>query len=312
MSNKFTEESEETKEMHAQSTVKKRKRRFGDRYDGYRVRKLDSFFYLIPHIMRERNDAQLFFEEEIPVERLEKFINQKRNQGENVRTVHIFLAALIRIIALRPQLNRFTIGKKIYSHNNIRFSMSIKRELTIEGEETTINPVFNRTDTLKDVCKTFEEALTQSRNENGEGENVTDGVVKVLRFLPTWLKNLVVFMLRNLDKVGLLPKLIYNASPFHSSAVVTDLGSLGIDSIYHHLYNFGTTSIFLAIGKKYTKLVMKPDGSIAQEKFIKLRFVLDERIVDGYYYASAIKLYKRFIKHPELLEIPPENLSDEL
>ncbi|MBQ9106729.1 MAG: 2-oxo acid dehydrogenase subunit E2 [Clostridia bacterium] len=291
----------------------KRKRRFGDRYDAYRVRNLDGFFHIIPNIMRERNDSQLFFEVDVPIEHIEKYVNQKRKQGLEIRMMHVFMAALVRTFTMRPRLNRFTVGKKIYSHNNLRVTMAIKRSLTIDGEETSIQPYFEPTDTIFDVCKRFEDCLEESRPKDGSVvENTTDGVVKVLRVLPTFLKTFVVFVLRNLDKVGLMPKIIYEASPFHSSCVVTDLGSLGIDSIYHHLYDFGTTSCFLAIGKKKTKPVFAADGTVRPQRYMTLRFVLDERCVDGYYYANAIKYYTRLLKHPELLEVPPEMIPDDM
>lgn len=294
-------------------TPPKRKRRLGDRYDAYRVRNLDGVYYIVPNIMRERNDSQLYYEIDVPIEHLEKYVHAKRKQGHNIRLVHIFIAALIRTFVMRPRLNRFTVGKKIYSHNNIRLSMAIKRSLTVDGEETMILPVFEPTDTLYDVVHRFEDALEESRPKSGnDTDNATDGVVNILRLLPTWLKTFVVFVLRNLDKVGLMPKFIYRASPFHSSAVVTDLGSLGIDSIYHHLYDFGTTSVFLALGKKKKRLVLNENGDPREEKYMTLRFVLDERCVDGYYYAYAIKYYTRLLQHPEYLEVPPEQIPDDM
>lgn len=310
-----TEISQETQPTASTQAVtpKKRKRRFGDRYDGYRVRDLDGFFYIVPNIMRERHDSQLFYEVDIPVEHLEHYVNEKRKQGENIRLIHIFIAALVRSFAMRPRLNRFTVGKKIYSHNNLRLVMAIKRSLTADGEETSIMPVFEPTDTIRDVVNRFETALEASRPAGGENsENATDSVVKILRLLPTWLKSFIVFTARQLDKVGLLPKFIYEASPFHGSAVVTDMGSLGIDSIYHHLYDFGTTSVFLAIGRKKKRLVMDDEGQLREERYITLRFVLDERVVDGYYYANALKYYTRLLRHPEYLEVPPEYLPDDL
>lgn len=293
--------------------VPKRKRRWGDRYDGYRVRELDLPFWLIPNIMRTRSDSQIFFEESINIEALERFVREKRaTDMPNLRLLHVVIAAMVRILALRPRINRFVAGKKIYAHNNIRLSMSIKRSLTDDGEETEILPVFEPTDTLADVMIRFNTALEEAVCEESKGENKTDIVNRALAFIPTWMKSLVLFAVRNLDKVGLMPKVIYRASPFHSSAYITDVGSLGIDSIYHHLYDFGTTSCFLAMGKKMTETYLNEDGSVGKRKMINFRFVLDERICDGHYYAASIKLFRKYIKHPELLELPPESIPDEI
>ena len=286
----------------------KRKRRFGDRYDGYRVKKLDTQFWIVPNIMRTRTDSQVFFNEVIGVGELDRYIHKKR-EGEipNLRMIHVIIAATIRLFAERPRLNRFIAGKKIFAHNNIRLSMSIKRSMTDDGEETEILPVFEPTDTLYDVVRKFEDALSESIEEATKQNNNTDKVAGALSHIPTWLKSFVVFAIRNLDKIGLMPKMI-----FHSSVFITDVGSLGIDSIYHHLYEFGTTSCFIAMGKKQFVPFVRPDGTLGQRKIINFRFVLDERICDGYYYAASIKKFRRYIKHPELLELPPENLPDEI
>ncbi len=293
--------------------VKKRKRRFGDRYDGYRVRTLDLPFWIIPNIMRSRMDSQILFEEAIDITELERYVRAKRAEDmPDLRLLHVVVAAMVRVFALRPQLNRFVAGKKIYAHNNFRLSCTVKRSLTDDGEETEILPVFQPTDTLADVVATFNKAWLDAVNEETKGDNQSDVVNRAVAHIPTWMKTIVVFVLRNLDKVGLMPKFIYHASPFHSSAYLTDVGSIGIDSVYHHLYEFGTTSCFLAMGKKMHQTYLKDDGTVGKRKIINFRFVLDERICDGHYYATSIKMFRRLIKHPELLEVPPESIPDEI
>ena len=98
-----------------------------------------------------------------------------------------------------------------------------------------------------------------------------------------------------------MPRKIINASPFHTSAFLTNVGSLGIDTIYHHLYNFGTTSMFFAMGKKKKSYIYE-DDEIRKEKCITIAFVGDERICDGYYYASSFRSFIRYLNRPELLE----------
>jgi len=291
----------------------KRKRRFGDRYDGYRVRNMDLPFYIIPNIMRSRLDSQIFFEETIDITELEKYVRAKRADDiPDLRLMHVILAAAIRMFAIRPRLNRFVAGKKIYAHNNLRVSMTVKRTITDDGEETEIMPVFSPYDTLADVVERFNREWKAAVSEDTKEDNSTDNVIRAIGFIPTWLKSFVVWALRNLDKVGLMPKAIYRASPFHSSFYITDVGSLGIDSIYHHLYEFGTTSCFVALGKKNTENYIDDEGKVQKRKTITFRFVLDERICDGHYYAVSIRQFRRYIKHPELLELPPEHIPDEI
>ncbi len=291
----------------------KRKRRFGDRYDGYRVRKMDLPFWIIPNIMRSRLDSQIFFEETIDITELERYVKEKRaTDMPDLRLMHVVLAAVIRMFALRPRLNRFVAGKKIYAHNNIRASMTVKRSLTDDGEETEVLPVFSPYDTLRDVMTRFNNEWKEAVAEETKDGNATDKVIRAIGFIPTWLKSFVVFVVRNLDKVGLMPKVLYKASPFHSSFYITDVGSLGIDSIFHHLYEFGTTSCFVALGKKKTEQYFDNEGNLRRRKVLTFRFVLDERICDGHYYAASIKQFRWFMKHPERLELPPEELPDEI
>ena len=134
-------------------------------------------------------------------------------------------------------------------------------------------------------------------------ENSTDKLAGALSLIPDFLLRWAVKFLWFLDKHGLMPKAIIDASPFHTSAFLTNVGSLGIDSIYHHLYNFGTTSMFFSMGKKKKSYIYE-DDEIRQEKCITIAFVGDERICDGYYYAASFKQLNKYLKKPELLEQP--------
>ena len=134
-----------------------------------------------------------------------------------------------------------------------------------------------------------------------ETNNGTDNLAGFLSKMPTGFLKLAVSYIKHLDKHGILPKKIIEVSPFHTSAFITNVGSIGLDSIYHHLYNFGTTSLFFAIGKK-KKTYVFGDEDIKEEKCINLAFVGDERICDGYYYAHSFKIMNKYLLHPELLE----------
>lgn len=291
--------------------MQKRKRRWGDRYDGYKLRKVDPFFVLIPHVMRSRVDSQVFFEEQIDIDDLEKYVRRKRQEGvKNCTMLTVIVAATARMLALRPGLNRFVAGKHIFARNILRISMAVKRNMTIDGEETTLVFEFKPADTLYDVSEQINRLITESKSAESE-KNSTDKVAHLISHIPSFLISLVVGCVRNLDKLGFMPRAIYKASPFHSSVFVTDVGSLGINPVYHHLYEFGTTSVFIAMGKKKTENYLKPDGTVGQRRFLPIRFVLDERICDGFYYANAIRSFVKLLRTPELLEQPPESIPED-
>jgi hypothetical protein len=287
------------------------KRRFGDRPDGRLCRNKEPFFAVIPQIMRSRVDSQVMFEEKIEITHLEKYIRAKRKEDiPNLSILHFIMAAIIRMFVEYPGLNRFVAGKRIFARNHYRASIAIKRNMTIDGEETTIMPEFEATDTLKDVTEKLNKLIFDNKDEDGDDNN-TDDVVNVLKKTPVWLVNFIVWLLRNLDKRGLCPKIIREASPFHGSFFLTDVASLGIGSIYHHLYEFGTVSVFVAIGKRETVNEVQDDGTIIKRKYLSIKMNLDERICDGFYYAAAFKSFKRLFKKPELLEMPPENIPED-
>ena len=293
----------------------KRKRRFGDRYDGYKLRKVDTLFHIIPLVMRTRVDSMVYFEEEIDITEVEQFIREhRRTDMPTLSMLMIFMSAIVRLYGIRPRLNRFVIGKRIYTRNSLRISLAVKHNLTIDGYETTIMPEFDPSDTLYDICGKFNNVLQKEVLDVQQSENngsKTDIVAKAIGACPMFIKSFIVWAARHLDNIGLMPKVINRASPFHSSAFITDMGSLGIGPIYHHLYEFGTCSEFFAMGKKETKYVFDDSGEPKKRRVINVKIVADERICDGYYYASSMRLFKKLIKHPEQLLLPPETVFED-
>jgi len=289
---------------------KNRKRKFGDRYDGWKVRSLDLFFPLIPHILRSRLDCQVQFEEEVEIAALEKFVRKLRKETEmtDLSLFHVVVAAAMRMISQKPSINRFVSGRKIYARNDLSLVMSVKKELTLDGEETSIKAHFEPTDALGEIWRKLSDEITVSKR--GE-TNSTDATAKIVTLLPGFLMKFVVWLLRNMDHLGIMPKFINSVSPFHCSMVLTDMGSTGIDAVYHHLYEFGTCSLFMAMGKKKTVVKQRSDGTIGTVRVISLKFTVDERICDGFYYASAIRQFKKLLRHPELLLTPPESVPED-
>lgn len=285
----------------------KLKRKFGDRYDGYRVKKVDPFFLLIPNIMYTRVDSQVYFSDEVEISALEKFV---REHGETdipgLKLYHVMIAAMIRMISQKPYLNRFIMHSKIFARNNITISMSIKRGTGDDALTTVVKPEFEPTDTLYDVVRKFNEAVDENRK--AESENDTDNTAVGIGSLPAFLVRWVVRFMYFLDKRGWLPKIINKASPFHTSMFLTNMGSLGIRPIYHHIYEFGTTSVFVGMGKKETTYETQADGTLLKTRKIGIKVVADERICDGNYYATSMRSLARYLRSPEKLLTPPETV----
>ncbi len=281
---------------------------FGHRSDGKEIKSLPGIFRIVPVLMPERVDSQVFFTQDIPIAKMDEYINRKRDEeGINISYMEIFFAAIVRILAERPQLNRFAMSGRIYARNEIVTSVMIKKGLSDDAEETVVKVKWNGTETLAEVREKLSSLIQENKAE--DNENNTDSFVNTLNKIPSGILIKIVKFLIWLDKRGHLPKAVIDLSPFHTSAFLTNVGSIGIDSIYHHIYNFGTTSLFLAMGKKKKTYVYGEDD-IQEEKCINMKFVGDERICDGYYYASSFKQLVKYLKKPELLEEPGERKPD--
>lgn len=280
--------------------------RFGDRYDGWRVKKVDAVFQVIPYFLRTRMDAQNYFEERVPIDHIEAFIRDHKEDIPGLSIMHVVIAAMVRLVSQRPNLNRFVMWNKIFARNYLNFSIVVKRSISDDGEETLIKPYFQPSDTIQDVVRKIVEQ--QEKNQKVGQQNNSDKLSKLFGYVPDFLMRIIVFSLLWMDKVGLLPRVIEQASPWHSSIFLTNIGSIGVESIYHHLYEFGNCSIFLAMGKKSQRHSVNRAGELSTYKSILLKFVLDERICDGYYYASSMRILNKILKNPEQLLTPPEKV----
>ncbi len=272
---------------------------FGHRSDGKKIKKLTPIFKIMPCVMLDRADSQVYFKQDIALKYLDEYIDRKAEEGIRLSYMNIIYAAIVRIIGERPRLNRFAMNGALYQRNKIYVSLVIKKSLTDDGVETPLKLKFNGDENIFEIKEKLD--ATIEKNKDVEATNKTDKLVSILSAIPSGLIRAIVKFLMFLDKHGIMPKKIIEASPFHTSVFLTNVGSLGIDSIYHHIYNFGTTSMFFSMGKKKKSYIYE-DEEFKEEKCITLAFVGDERICDGYYYASSFKLLSKYLKKPELLE----------
>ena len=288
---------------------KVRKKRLGDRYDGRKVRTLPPMSYVAPYIMKVRADSQNHFDDTIDISNIEKYLAEKKKEGyTDMSLLHVILAAYLRVVAERPGLNRFIAGQKIFARNKIECLMTIKKDMTLEAPDTCIKVEFDPRDNIYNVYKKFQRTVVEAKNDDGDFEKVVGGLVK----LPGLMLRFIVSMLRTMDYFGCLPKALHKVSPFHGSMIVTSMGSLGIPAIHHHLYDFGHLPIFISYGRMFNQEVTLLDGTKENHHFVTFKVVTDERICDGFYYASAMKQLKRYLNHPEALDQTLESVVEDV
>ena len=188
--------------------------------------------------------------------------------------------------------------------------LTVKRSLSVGATETTIKVEFDPTDTIFDVYRKMSEEVDKIKSS--DEENGTEDFANKFAKMPRFLIRFIIWLLNVGDYFGLLPKSLLDVSPFHGSMIITDLGSLGIGPIYHHIYNFGTLPVFISFGAKRKAVELDRNGVPVERKYVDGKFVMDERTVDGHYYATVFKYINRFISDPSLLEVPPERVIQDI
>jgi hypothetical protein len=265
-----------------------------------------------PYIMPNRSGASVYFHESIEITETRNYIHKKRNQGlKGFGLMHLLLAAYARVLSQRPACNRFISGQRIYSHGeDLAVLVTIKREMTLEAEETIVKMHLSPSDTADDIYWKLQKLIDENREANPDSK--FDNTAKILNYIPGLLLKNAIWFLKLLDYFGLLPKKLIEISPFHGSMFITSMGSLGIPPVYHHLYDFGNIPVFLSFGTPYKKTELKADGTPVQRNYIDYNIVCDERICDGFYLASSFKLFKGYFHNPHVLDEKPETVTHDV
>lgn len=287
------------------------KSRFGDRIDGRLLRTYPPYNKFTPFIMKRRSDSTNYFSDSIEVTEIDRWLREKRSEGyKGMGMLHVFLAAYVRTVASRPALNRFVAGQRVYAHHYIETVMTVKKAFSDDAEETSIKVRFLPSDTIFDIYRKINEKIDEVK-ANVE-DNGTDKFVRTFANLPRPVLNSVVGILKMLDYLGWLPQSLIDISPFHGSMIITDLGSLGIPPVHHHIYDFGTLPVFVAFGAKRHNVELDASARPVERKYIDYSVSVDERTCDGFYMAGSFKYLKYYMKNPRLLEAPPEKVIQDI
>lgn len=269
------------------------------RKDGKRVRGADAMYTLIPYIMKHRYDAMNMIEVDIPIAAMQAYLNRKRNEGVTMSHLGVVLAGYLRTVAEFPLLNRFVVNKRIYARNEFPVAMVVLKPGETEGTMSKMR--FEPGDDIFTVHRKMNEYI--EKNRQAGDTNATDDLMRRLLSVPG-LANVGVGLFKLLDRYGLLPKSLIDASPFHASLVITNLASIRTNHIFHHLYEFGTSSVFIALGNMREVARRTRDG-ISFERSLPMGVVTDERICSGSCFARAFRRFRQYLLDPSLLEGPP-------
>lgn len=289
--------------------MSKSKRRWGDRIDATLVRDNDPLHFFMPYLYPNRADNEAVLQEEVDLTALNAFLAEK-NKGlttDKYTLMHAVCTALVRTITLRPKLNYFIKGNRLYKRNDISLSFVVKKQFADTGKEALAFRKFGPETTIDTLHQTIMEEIHDCRSD--KIDNSTAGMEFFTHF-PRWLMRIAIRILFLLDYYGRVPQSLIKADPNYSTVLISNLGSIKLNANYHHLSNWGTCSLFLVIGEKHMAPIFRPDGSYEMHEVVNLSITLDERIADGYYYARSIALFKHIMEHPELLDRPANEEVD--
>ncbi len=263
-----------------------------------------------PFIMSNRIGAANSFSATIDIDKIESLICEQRVSGmESLGIIHIFMAAYIRLVSQLPGVNRFIRGQRVYARNGIEICMVIKKQMKLNAPETIVKLEATPGDTLQDVYNNLNSEIEKNKAE-GDHNNM-DFAVRWLMKFPRIILRATVSFLKFLDYFGLLPRFLTKLSPFHGSLFITNMGSLGMPPVFHHLYDFGNLPMFIAMGAKRTEYYIDKNGETKKRRVIDFTIMCDDRICDGHYYATAFRKLKRILANPEqLLEAPEKVVED--
>ena len=279
--------------------------------EGRKIKSRAPMDSMMPFIMPNRNDSSNSFAAPIEISQSEQYIRKKREEGfAGFGMMHVFMAAYVRVVSEYPGLNRFIRGQRLYARNGIEICLTIKKEMKLNAPETVIKLFLTPYDTAETIYEKLNILIEENKKEGDQ--NDMDTAARVLVALPGIFLKFVVWLLRTLDYLKLLPRFLTKLSPFHGSLFMTNLGSLGIPPVRHHLYEFGNLPLFLAMGKKYSKYEITKTGETEKKRYIDFVLTLDERICDGHYFSRAFKRFQRLLEHPEELDCVPKTVTEDI
>ena len=280
--------------------MKRRQKRRGDRYDATRVPMPPNLNSIMPYLMKGRNESVVYIPMNIDAENLLAYVAERKGTPEAVSLFEVIMLALTAVLRERPRMNRYIIGRRLYQRRDVVLSFISKRDMSDDGEETNVMVTIRPDDDRATILAKLRGEIKVAKK--GQETKDDDKLVELFLKLPRSLLRLAVWVLEMIDFYHDAPGILRGIDPLRASAYVANLGSVGIDAPYHHLFEWGTCSIFMAIGKVAPQVCVGEDGRPDVRRHLPLRFSFDERTSDGYYDARSMELFMGFLADPAKLE----------
>jgi len=283
--------------------MSKQKKRFGDRRDGTLIRDINAMHFIMPHIFPNRCDNEAYISEKIDLTNINAWLAEKNKNNPQYpyKLFNVIVAAVLKTLMLRPKMNRFIANKNIYHRNYISAAFTVKKEFTDDGSEALAQVYAEDNDTIETINEKIRVIVQDCRSEKLDKSSES---MDIFNKMPRFLSKFLIFIVRQLDVRGKVPKSLIETDPYYSTVVLTNLGSIKLKCGYHHLTNWGTNSVFCVVGEKKMSPYFDEKGNAEMREVVELGLTIDERLADGYYYSKTVRLLKHIIENPQLLELP--------
>ncbi len=286
------------------------RRNMGDRRDGHRLRTVSPSFLLTPFMMRDPSDAVNSFTDHADTEAMERWVRLRRSEGyESASILHVFIAAYVRTLALRPAMNRFVSGRHIFSRHSIDVVLSAGRNGSADAGALVVKVRFKPTDTVYDVIRRI-----NTKMDSLQADEDSDRYAKLAAILvktPRFVVRAGMGIYRWLDNHGWLGQATLEKSPFHGSVVISEEGSCSLPPIERSLNSMGALPVSISIGRRRKALELDAEGRIIERKFVDYTVSFDSRIADSSYVGSAFKYFRYYLDNPHELEKVPERVNED-
>lgn len=284
--------------------LKTRKKDRRDRRDAYYLRDADSMHVIMPYVMPTRCANEAVMSEDFDISEVDRYVKKKNAENPSFKYTwfHVICAAVAKTIILRPKLNYFISGYRMYERKDIEIAFTVKRKFEDNSEEALARFIVNKEggNLIEEVHSFVESFVTKVRKHNR-----TEGITNKFNFyqaLPRPFFRFFVWILRHMEYHGIYPDSLKKDDPCYSTVYITNLGSIKMSADYHHVFEWGTNSFFIVMNEMKTIPFYNEDGTFEMKPTIRLCFTIDERIADGFYFAKSIKYLNHLLQHPELLE----------
>ena len=279
-------------------------KKFGDRKDGVLLKNITAMHYVMPLMYPNRCDNEAFISECIDLTNVMAYLDKKNADDPDYKynLFQVMVTAMLKVITLRPKMNRFIANKTMYQRNEVSAAFTIKKVFSDRGEEALAIIHSKPTDTIDSIHNEILRQISIGRSDDqvDSGTASLEAVKKVPRFLVKF----VGWGARFLDRHGWMPQSVIAGDPYYTSVVLSNLGSIKLHAGYHHLTNWGTNSVFCVIGEMKKRPFYDDAGNVTMKMSVDLGLTIDERIADGYYYSKTVQLLRQLLENPELLERP--------